>query len=158
MRFPGQTATIAVSDFRVNPVVQSGRPKRTSLAYKSVLAHLPAILVTGFVLLAGGVEARGDPALDTVALSALPAEARVTERLIRAGGPFPHAKDGSVFGNRERLLPPEKRGYYREYTVAAPGARSRGARRIVCGGERPTAPEACYYTADHYASFRLIVQ
>jgi ribonuclease T1 len=72
------------------------------------------------------------------------------------GGPFRHEKDGSVFGNRERLLPRERRGHYREYTVDTPGSRHRGARRIVCGGER-TAPATCWYTADHYASFRRIV-
>lgn len=93
-----------------------------------------------------------------VALAALPPEARDTERLIRAGGPFPYSKDGTVFFNRERLLPREQRGYYREYTVKTPGARNRGARRIVCGGEPPTAPAACYYTADHYASFARIVK
>jgi ribonuclease T1 len=95
--------------------------------------------------------------LATVSLAELPIEARKTEQLIRSGGPFPYAKDGSVFGNRERLLPREKRGYYREYTVRTPGARDRGARRIVCGGEQPAVPAACYYTADHYASFRRIV-
>jgi ribonuclease T1 len=94
----------------------------------------------------------------TIALGELPGEARKTEQLIRQGGPFAHAKDGIVFGNRERQLPREKRGFYREYTVATPGARDRGARRIVCGGDVPTAPQACYYTADHYASFRRIVQ
>ena len=93
-----------------------------------------------------------------VSLSQLPAEAQHTERLIRAGGPFPHDKDGSVFGNRERLLPRQARGYYREYTVKTPGARNRGARRIVCGGQQATQPEACYYTDDHYASFRRIAQ
>lgn len=93
-----------------------------------------------------------------VALATLPPEARQTEQLIRAGGPFPYSKDGTVFGNRERLLPRKPRGYWREYTVKTPGAHNRGARRIVCGGERPTAPEACYYTADHYASFKRIVQ
>ena len=94
---------------------------------------------------------------NTVALSELPAQAQATEKLIRSGGPFPFDKDGTVFGNRERLLPPKARGYYREYTVKTPGARNRGARRIVCGGSQPTAPLACYYTADHYASFRRIV-
>jgi ribonuclease T1 len=91
-----------------------------------------------------------------VALVTLPAEAQATHRLILAGGPFPYPKDGSVFGNRERLLPMHPRGYYREYTVKTPGARNRGARRIVCGGQPPTQPEACYYTADHYASFKRI--
>jgi ribonuclease T1 len=93
-----------------------------------------------------------------VALAELPAEARQTDQLIRSGGPFPYAKDGSVFGNRERLLPGRPRGFYREYTVHTPGSRDRGARRIVCGGAEPKQPEACYYTEDHYASFRRIVQ
>ncbi len=91
-----------------------------------------------------------------VALASLPPEAQATHRLILAGGPFPYSKDGTVFGNRERLLPMHPRGHYREYTVKTPGARNRGARRIVCGGEPPTRPEACYYTADHYASFKRI--
>ncbi len=78
--------------------------------------------------------------------------------LIRRGGPFPYEKDGTVFGNRERLLPSQVRGYYREYTVPTPGLDHRGARRIVCGGMQPTVPEACFYTEDHYASFQLIAQ
>ena len=93
-----------------------------------------------------------------VALGALRVQAQETHRLVRRGGPFPYSKDGSVFGNRERLLPGKARGYYREYTVPTPGSRDRGARRLVCGGERPIEPEACYYTADHYASFKRIAQ
>ena len=89
-------------------------------------------------------------------VSGLLAEPSGEARLIRQGGPFPYDKDGTVFGNRERLLPAYQRGYYREYTVKTPGARNRGARRIVCGGAA-TAPATCYYTADHYASFRKIV-
>ena len=105
------------------------------------------------------VLARGPiTASDSVALTELPREAQQTEKLIRAGGPFPYAKDGTAFGNRERLLPRRARGYYREYTVPTPGARNRGARRIVCGGAEVRQPEACYYTDDHYASFRRIVQ
>lgn len=92
----------------------------------------------------------------TIAVAELPRSGQKTYRLILAGGPFPFDKDGAVFGNRERLLPVMKRGYYREYTVRTPGVRHRGARRIVCGGLQPTAPEACYYTSDHYASFRKI--
>jgi ribonuclease T1 len=88
----------------------------------------------------------------------LPPEAIATERLIRSNGPIAHSRDGAVFGNRERRLPAERRGFYREYTVRTPGAHDRGARRIVCGGDRPANPEACYYTDDHYASFRRIVQ
>ena len=95
--------------------------------------------------------------LAPIALAQLPPQGRATYALILEGGPFPYEKDGSVFGNRERLLPLHKRGYYREYTVRTPGARNRGARRIVCGGKQPRSPEACYYTRDHYASFREIV-
>jgi ribonuclease T1 len=106
----------------------------------------------------GAAQARESVTMPVVALADLPPEAVKTHGLILSGGPFPYSKDGSVFGNRERLLPLQKRGFYREYTVKTPGARNRGARRIVCGGTQPTTPEACYYTADHYASFRRIVQ
>ena len=96
--------------------------------------------------------------LPTVSVAALPAQARKTQAAIAAGGPFDSAKDGAVFGNRERLLMLKPRGYYREYTVPTPGVRHRGARRIVCGGDLATRPDACFYTDDHYASFRRIVQ
>jgi ribonuclease T1 len=95
--------------------------------------------------------------LATVLVTELPREAQETYRAIRKGGPFPYEKDGTVFGNRERLLPREDRGFYREYTVRTPGERTRGARRIVCGGPVPAEPKACYYTQDHYASFRMMV-
>jgi ribonuclease T1 len=94
----------------------------------------------------------------TVEIAQLPPQGRAMMTLIYQGGPFRYDKDGSVFGNRERILPPGKRGYYREYTVSAPGMHGRGPRRIICGGLRPAAPETCYYTDDHYASFRRIVQ
>jgi len=104
------------------------------------------------------VHARDLPGADAVvALSDLPDEARQTEQLIRSGGPLAYEKDGAVFGNRERLLPRQARGYYREYTVPTPGSRDRGARRIVCGGREARAPDTCYYSADHYASFKRIV-
>jgi ribonuclease T1 len=94
--------------------------------------------------------------IGTVALSALPVQVQDTHQLIHQGGPFPYEKDGVVFGNRERILPMRKRGYYREYTVRTPGSRDRGARRMVCGGPA-TQPDDCFYSADHYASFRRIV-
>ncbi|MDP9046088.1 MAG: ribonuclease [Pseudomonadota bacterium] len=98
-------------------------------------------------------------ALETVQLAALPIEAQNLHRLILDGGPFPAgSKDGVVFANREQLLPREPRGFYREYTVPTPGAHDRGARRIVCGGTPPADTLICYYTGDHYASFREIVQ
>ena len=92
----------------------------------------------------------------SIAVNELPPQGQDTYQRIRQGGPFAFEKDGVVFGNRERLLPTNKRGYYREYTVKTPSTRNRGARRIVCGGPA-TVPDDCYYTADHYASFRKIV-
>lgn len=94
---------------------------------------------------------------DTISVSQLPREGQQTYRRIYSGGPFPYEKDGAYFGNRERLLPIEKRGYYREYTVRTRGIRSRGARRIVCGGTVPTRPVACYYTDRHYSDFKRII-
>jgi ribonuclease T1 len=96
-------------------------------------------------------------AFSTVPVTELPPQGRSVLTLIYQGGPFRHDKDGAVFGNRERLLPASARAYYREYTVRTPGERSRGARRIVCGGLQPALPDACFYTDDHYASFRKIV-
>jgi ribonuclease T1 len=107
------------------------------------------------------VHAKGpvpDGVMDTIALAQLPVQGQEMMKLIVAGGPFKYDKDGVVFGNRERVLPAKNRGFYREYTVKTPGERTRGARRIVCGGLKPTAPDACYYTDDHYASFRKIAR
>ena len=104
------------------------------------------------------VQARQNSPTDgaqAVPVAELPAQGRDTFERIHQGGPFAYDKDGVVFGNRERLLPAQKRGYYREYTVKTPGSRDRGTRRIICGGQ-PKTPDVCYYTADHYASFRRI--
>ncbi|MDO9405302.1 MAG: ribonuclease domain-containing protein [Polaromonas sp.] len=98
------------------------------------------------------------PVANTIAVDQLPVQGRDMMTLIYRGGPFRYDRDGTVFGNRERILPARNRGYYREYTVKTPNERSRGARRIVCGGLQPAMPDACYYTDDHYASFRQIVQ
>jgi len=95
---------------------------------------------------------------EPVALSTLPREAQQTDALIHAGGPFPYSKDGVVFANREGRLERRPRGYYHEYTVPTPGSRDRGARRIVCGGAKPTEPDGCFYTEDHYNSFHRIVK
>jgi ribonuclease T1 len=128
---------------------------------------LAALVVSAAVVVAWGasdvaqarVSGAQSGSSETVALAELPGEARQTHRLILAGGPFPYPhKDGSVFGNRERMLPVESRGFYREYTVPTPQSRDRGARRIICGGIRPTVPAVCFYTQDHYTSFRRIVQ
>ncbi|HUP97123.1 MAG TPA: ribonuclease domain-containing protein [Usitatibacter sp.] len=114
-------------------------------------------LALAFVLLAVMAPAEAQrgaqPAASSgeVQASDLPREAVATLELIRKKGPFPYAKDGAIFGNREGLLPKQKRGYYREYTVKTPGVRNRGARRIIAGagGER-------FYTDDHYSHFRRI--
>ncbi|MBW4583535.1 MAG: guanyl-specific ribonuclease Sa [Tildeniella nuda ZEHNDER 1965/U140] len=87
-------------------------------------------------------------AIPVVTADRLPPEARSTIHLIRQGGPYPYAKDGTVFRNRERRLPQARTGYYREYTVKTPGERNRGARRIITGQKGEL-----YYTGDHYASF-----
>ncbi len=110
---------------------------------------LAALFFLALTLLSGCQRATTDSA----GQNRLPPEALHTLGLIQRGGPFPYRKDGSVFQNRERLLPARPRGYYREYTVPTPGARDRGARRIVTGGD---PPEVFYYTADHYRSFQAI--
>ena len=114
-----------------------------------------AWVVLGLILLVGlgqafwgGGIGRGEA---EIAVAQLPPEVRQTLDLIKRGGPFPYGKDGSVFGNREGLLPRQQRGYYREYTVPTPGSRDRGARRIVAGRGGDY-----WYTADHYRSFRRI--
>ena len=126
----------------------------------TTMARLLVMVLLGSVLAAGVAQARGPAAagnasVATIAHAELPAEARATLALIRAGGPFPYERDGIVFGNREGLLPRQARGYYREYTVPTPGARTRGARRLIVGGE-PRRLAEVWYTADHYQSFRRV--
>jgi ribonuclease T1 len=120
-----------------------------------LLAALALALVAG----TPGAAAREAPQLPVVAAADLPREARDTLASIKRGGPFPYRKDGTTFGNFERRLPQRARGYYREYTVPTPGARDRGARRIVAGrgtgGDVRTSGEY-YYTDDHYRTFRRI--
>jgi ribonuclease T1 len=126
------------------------RTHRGAVALSIGLALLLAAAV------ANAAFARSTPeALPEVALADLPKEAQDLRALIGKGGPFRYSRDGVVFGNRERILPAKPRGYYHEYTVHTPGARDRAARRMVCGGPK-TTPDACYYTDDHYQSFRRI--
>lgn len=91
--------------------------------------------------------------LPVVYVSELPREAQQTLALIERGGPFPYPQDGTIFQNRERILPIKPPGYYREYTVPTPGEDDRGARRLVSGrgGE-------IFYTADHYSSFVRVIE
>lgn len=120
------------------------------------MLHTIAFRLLLMLALVAGLVACAPPAGSDTRLpshAGLPPEAIETLALIQRGGPFPYRKDGTTFQNRERLLPARPRGYYREYTVPTPGARDRGARRIVAGGK---PPEVFYYTADHYGSFRQI--
>lgn len=120
------------------------------------MLHTIALRILLMLALVAGLVACAPPAGSDTRLpshAGLPPEAIETLALIQRGGPFPYRKDGTTFQNRERLLPAKPRGYYREYTVPTPGARDRGARRIVTGGN---PPEVFYYTADHYSSFRQI--
>jgi ribonuclease T1 len=97
--------------------------------------------------------------LSEVELARLPPEAARTLSLIRQGGPFPYRRDGIVFQNRERRLPVQQRGYYREYTVRTPGLNHRGARRIIAGSgaeQDVRSSGEYYYTGDHYRTFRRI--
>ncbi|MFJ4343051.1 ribonuclease domain-containing protein [Streptomyces sp. NPDC088915] len=94
----------------------------------------------------------GTSGLPTVRAADLPPEARRTLDLVARGGPYPYAKDGTVFSNFEKVLPRRERGYYHEYTVKTPGERDRGARRLVTGRGGET-----YYTDDHYETFREVV-
>ncbi len=116
------------------------------------------VLLLGLLLALAGA-ADGRAAIGEIAAADLPPEARATLALIRGGGPFPYRKDGTAFQNRERRLPLRPRGYYREYTVPTPGARDRGARRIIAGrgatGDPATGGEY-WYTDDHYETFRRI--
>lgn len=135
----------------------SGHFLQPTLWAKGALALLVLMVSTAaFSRMPAPSEQENQQALPVIALGQLPKEGQKTYALIFQGGPFPFEKDGTVFGNRERLLPRHSRGYYREYTVITPRLSHRGKRRIVCGGENPKQPKDCYYTQDHYASFARI--
>lgn len=141
---------------------RNGRNRYRTPRYKSggllpgaLVVLIVAVLAFGVVVAVRSATGGSDTASrtsDTVAVSALPAQARETLALIREGGPFPYPRnDGVVFDNREGLLPSEPHGWYHEYTVPTPGSSDRGARRIVVGHDGTR-----YYTDDHYRSFRRI--
>ena len=110
-------------------------------------------LLAGFFAFVFSLGAFSFSGIADIKPAALPPETRETILLIRRGGPFPIQRDGATFGNREKILPPRERGWYREYTVKTPGARDRGARRIVAGRDG-----TLYYTDDHYRSFKRILE
>ena len=134
---------------RENPCPSPTLPARCRRALLRLWLLLCLCATPAFALAPGEIES-----------AALPREGRAVLAAVRKGGPFAYSKDGGAFGNFEGNLPRKRRGYYREFTVETPGARNRGARRIVCGGESGewgrNAPSACYYTDDHYTTFRRI--
>jgi len=135
----------------------AAQPRLTAMRYARARwsRARSALALCVFAGMALTAQARTTPDPPEVALYELPKEAQEVFALVGKGGPFPFDRDGVVFGNRENLLPGKPHGYYHEYTVRTPGVSSRGGRRLVCGGAKK-APDACYYSADHYRSFRKI--
>ncbi|MDX2543404.1 ribonuclease domain-containing protein [Streptomyces sp. WI04-05B] len=111
---------------------------------------LSALLVGGAVTV--GTAGAATSSVGSICYDDLPSQAHTTLNLIAKGGPYPYSQDGSVFQNRERVLPARTTGYYHEYTVKTPGSSTRGARRVITGEQN----QEDYYTADHYATFDLI--
>jgi ribonuclease T1 len=126
---------------------------KQSLVLLGAVVAIVLIVAANFAGARDSNKVQGGPSVGTVAMAELPPEGQATLQLIKKNGPFPFRKDGSTFGNRERQLPRQQHGYYKEYTVKTPGANHRGARRIVAG-----APGEYYYTGDHYNTFQRIVE
>ncbi len=76
---------------------------------------------------------------------------RDTLKRIDAGTKLGFPNDGSVFQNREQLLPKKAAGYYREWVHRTPGLAGPGPQRVVTGTNREA-----YYTPDHYNTFRRV--
>jgi ribonuclease T1 len=147
---------VEVSPYDFTMIVRSEFPPTRGVLPHRTKAAGAARLLCLMAIVAFGAFARTTPdTLPEVALADLPKEARNVYVLVGKGGPFPFDRDGIVFGNREKLLPAKPPGYYHEYTVRTPGVKSRGGRRLICGGTKET-PDACFYTEDHYRSFRKI--
>lgn len=164
LRFHNKYATLRALKFKGLPGVLGSLLMLCKPELKFAFARCLKPIAVGFLVAAVCLpsllparEAVQTGQLGTVSVAQLPHQGQQTYKLIFQGGPFPYEKDGVVFHNRERLLSIQPRGFYREYTVQTPGASNRGVRRIVCGGV-PKTPDVCYYTADHYASFRKIVR
>ena len=123
-------------------------PRASRIAAATAL--LSALVVGGTV--AATTADAAATSVGSICYGDLPSQAHDTLDLIEQGGPYPYSQDGTVFDNREGVLPSEPSGYYHEYTVITPGSSTRGARRIVTGEET----QEDYYTSDHYATFDLI--
>ncbi|MCC5476220.1 ribonuclease domain-containing protein [Streptomyces barringtoniae] len=122
-------------------------PRVTRISAAAAL--LSALLVGGTV---SATTADAASSVGSICYGDLPSQAHDTLDLIDQGGPYPYSQDGTVFTNREGVLPSESSGYYHEYTVITPGSPTRGARRIVTG----EGSQEDYYTSDHYATFDLV--
>jgi len=123
-------------------------PQATRIGATTAL--LSALIVGGTVTATTSQAAA--TSVGSICYGDLPSQAYDTLDLIASNGPFPYSQDGTVFQNREGVLPSQSTGYYHEYTVITPGSSTRGAKRIVTGEET----EEDYYTSDHYATFDLI--
>ncbi|MCK7624693.1 ribonuclease [Streptomyces sp. RS10V-4] len=139
MRIPPRMTRIGAAGALVSALLLGG----TAVAATPAATAHPAAVRTAAV---------HTDAVGSVCYSKLPSQAHDTLDLIAKGGPYPYPKDGTVFDNREGVLPAQKSGYYHEYTVVTPGSPDRGARRIVAGQKS----QEDYYTADHYATFDLV--
>jgi ribonuclease T1 len=120
----------------------------------AVTAAICAVCAVGYAAVdnQGAINAE---ALDAVCVTDLPDEVDATIADIADGEPYAYDEDGTVFQNREGVLPGQDTGYYHEFTVETPGLDHRGAKRIVTGGEIADQVDD-YYTDDHYRSFRVI--
>src|SRR5690242_11021978 len=126
-------------------------PRTTRIGAAAAL--LSALLLGGTVSVGtADASVASAASVGSICYGALPSQAHDTLDLIAQGGPYPYEQDGTVFSNREGVLPSQSSGYYHEYTVKTPGSSTRGARRIVTGEQA----QEDYYTSDHYATFDLI--
>ncbi len=137
------------------PVMQQRRQQRPVRGPRMLAQALSGFVLALALIQPAPARQQAEGLAGTIAVQQLPNEARQTLERIEAGGPFPYEKDGTRFGNYERILPQQQRGYYREYTVKSQNSRNRGAKRIICGGDQRAAND-CYYTEDHYNSFKRI--
>lgn len=125
-----------------------GSRKRITLA----LVGLVVLVLVGWLVKENaGDSSPSSSGMQVKPLSQLPPEVDDTWRLIVKGGPYPYREDGQTFQNREGLLPHEKAGYYREYTVDTPRSDDRGTQRLIYGSGKEL-----FYTADHYKSFVIV--
>ncbi|MFJ9408053.1 ribonuclease domain-containing protein [Streptomyces sp. NPDC101393] len=155
MRIPPRITRIGAAGALASALLVGGTAVAATPAVATTHAST-AQVTTAHVRTAPGTTARATAlqvnAVGDICYSKLPSQAHDTLDLIKKGGPYPYPQDGTVFDNREGVLPSQSSGYYHEFTVVTPGSPDRGARRIVAGKKA----DEDYYTADHYKSFDLV--